>query len=452
MAKTISRRHFLQTASVAATGLATYGCATTQDEGTSTMPNVILAMSDDQGWGDTGYNGHPVLQTPTLDDMARKGIRFDRFYSGAPVCSPTRGSCLTGRHPYRYGVFGANSGDYEARSKYPLPPQEITLAEVLRQHGYTTGHFGKWHLGDFDGPMRSSPADNGFDIFFSTVRKVPTCDPFGYFTNDGPFDQKLEGDDSAILMDRALEFMRTAADRGQPFFAVLWFHTPHRPIVATAEDRARYAKHSEFEQHFWGSLTALDTQMGRLRATLRELGQANDTMLWYCSDNGCARGGDDTCGSTGGLAGAKGTLYEGGVRVPGLLEWPSRLTQPRRIEMPCSTSDYFPTILDLLDIEMPDDRPMDGISLTETIADQTTSRSKPIAFEHRGTAALLDNRYKLIAGIDDPTHVELFDLLEDPQEKKNLATARPQVVESMRTTLAAWRSSVDNSRAGQDYT
>ncbi|MEN6605480.1 MAG: sulfatase-like hydrolase/transferase, partial [Bryobacteraceae bacterium] len=134
-------------------------------------------MADDQGWGDAGYNGHRILKTPCLDEMASAAVRFDRFYSGAPVCSPTRGSCLTGRHPYRYGIFFANAGGPGQASDYTLPEREITLAEVLGPLGYRTGHFGKWHLGDFEGPRKASPSDAGFHEWFSTVRKVPTVDP-----------------------------------------------------------------------------------------------------------------------------------------------------------------------------------------------------------------------------------------------------------------------------------
>ena len=141
------RRHFLQLLAA-----------------TSAPPNIILAMADDQGWGDTSYNGHHILSTPHLDAMARASIRFDRFYSGAPVCSPTRGSALTGRHPFRYGMFFANADTgTDAPSKYALPAREQTLPEFLKPLGYRSAHFGKWHLGDFAGPKQSSPVENGFD-------------------------------------------------------------------------------------------------------------------------------------------------------------------------------------------------------------------------------------------------------------------------------------------------
>ena len=185
------------------TVLQTLGAALVHSQSREGPPNIILAMADGQCWGDTSYNGHPRLKTPNLDDMARRGIRFDRFYSGAPVCSPTRGSCLTGRHPYRYGIFSANADSgTDAPSKYALPSREVTVAEALKPLGYTSGHFGKWHLGDFTGEKRSAPTDNGFDEFFSTTRKVPTLDPNGYWTKDGRILGALRGDDSELLMTR----------------------------------------------------------------------------------------------------------------------------------------------------------------------------------------------------------------------------------------------------------
>jgi arylsulfatase A-like enzyme len=204
-------------------------------------------MTDDQGWGDSGYNGHPVLKTPHLDQMAREGIRFERFYSGAPVCSPTRGSCLTARHPYRYGITFANVGH--------LPLGEILLSEVLKQKGYATGHFGKWHLGTLTTEMKESnrgkpgnwtdfspPWHHGFDTCFSTEAKVPTfwqADAYKkygthYWTgqNEMVAADQITGDDSQLIMDRVLPFVRHAAEQKTPFFAVIWFHAPHLPVVS----------------------------------------------------------------------------------------------------------------------------------------------------------------------------------------------------------------------------
>jgi|GEM_PF-1917664 len=420
-------------------------------------PNIILVMADDQGWGDTGYNGHPVLQTPNLDAMARSGLRFDRFYSGAPVCSPTRGSCLTGRHPFRYGIFFANAGGPGDASDYALEDREATIAEILRPLGYRTGHFGKWHLGDFEGPKKASPADAGFDEWFSTVRKVPTVDPSPaeYWENGKPVTVKLAGDDSEIIMDRALRFVDGAVRAARPFLAVIWFHSPHLPVFATPEYLARYTGHAEARRRYWGAITALDAQVGRLRTELRLLGAADNTMLWYASDNGPEGDSESEFfpGAAGGLRGRKTSLFEGGIRVPGLLEWPAVIRAPRRVRSVCSTSDYLPTVLDALGVKPDVLRPLDGVSLLPLIRGGNDPRGKALAFETsrvtRGSPrlALLEGRWKLLTNLNaDPDM--LFDIESDESETRNLAAEQPETVRRMRAALTDWRRSCDNSRNG----
>jgi len=428
-------------------------------------------MTDDQGWGDTGYNGHPVLKTPNLDAMARAGIRFDRFYSGAPVCSPTRGSCLTGRHPYRYGIFFANRGH--------MKRQEITLAEVLKEHGYATGHFGKWHLGTLTKDIKDGrrggrqnehyapPWENGFDECFCTEQAVPTWDPMKnqpietkYWTGPGRCaTDNLGGDDSRVIMDRAVPFIRRAVEAEKPFFAVIWFHTPHSKVVAGPKYRAMYSNQDEDHQHYYGCITAMDEQVGRLRAELKTLG-ADDTMLWFCSDNGPAGKGGGTKqtpgarqqGSPGPFRGRKGSLYEGGVRVPGLLLWPKEVRGARAVNVPCVTSDYFPTVLDVLGYRLleADRRPYDGVSLVPLIEGHMAQRGRPIGFESGKQLSLVDDRYKLYSA-DMGKTFELYDLSKDPGEKNNIAMRQPQVAESMKSKLMAWCVSCQASNAGEDY-
>ncbi|MCC6143543.1 MAG: sulfatase-like hydrolase/transferase, partial [Candidatus Hydrogenedentes bacterium] len=291
-----SRRSFLTHSSIIL-GATLIGQRPISGQEPARKPNVILCMSDDQGWGDTGYNGHPVLRTPHLDRMAAEGIRFERFYSGAPVCSPTRGSCLTGRHPYRYEIPTANAGH--------MKPEENTLAEALKPLGYTTGHFGKWHLGTLTKTVKESnrggpeqtehyspPWDNGFDVCFSTEAKVPTYwkkgdyEAYGthYWTGPGEMvpAAEIHGDDSTLIMDRALPFIQKAAAEDTPFLCVIWFHAPHLPVVSAPPYTNGYEEHQEY----YGCITAMDEQMGRLREALKTLGIEDNTMLWFCADNG----------------------------------------------------------------------------------------------------------------------------------------------------------------------
>ncbi|MFN0100956.1 MAG: sulfatase [Bryobacteraceae bacterium] len=422
---------------------------------TADRPNIILAMADDQGWGDTSYNGHHILFTPNLDAMARSAIRFDRFYSGAPVCSPTRGSALTGRHPFRYGVFFANAdSDADATSKYALPARERTIAEFLKPLGYTCGHFGKWHLGDFAGPKQSSPSDNGFDEFFSTTRKVTTVNPEAYWTQKGRVPSaELEGDDSRILMDAALSFIEKAAQRRQPFFAVIWFHAPHEPVAATERHRAPYTQYPGKPENYYGAIASLDEQIGRLRETLRYIGVARNTMLWYSSDNGPEgdRQSAASPGNAGPFRGRKRSLFEGGIRVPALLEWPARYSTPRVIRAAASTSDYLPTILSALGQPLP--KELDGINLLPILDGKKTLRQSPLAFETindtRGSPKLcwIEDRWKLLTNLDGSEEM-LFDLDADPGEVSNLASGQPRICTALRAKLERWRASCTRSRQG----
>ena len=468
-----SRRHFLR---YMAGGVLTMALPQTlfSEAKKPNKPNIILCMADDLGWGDPGFNGNSMIKTPHLDRMAKAGMRFTRFYSGAPVCSPTRGSCLTGRHPYRYGIFFANSGH--------MRKEEITLAEALKTQGYTTGHFGKWHLGtllpDYSGkgPGRKprenymTPGMSGFDEWFSTEYAVATWDPYDpaafhgkkkdfdvralYWHNGNNITEGLKGDDSRIIMDRAIPFIRKAVEDNNPYVAVIRFHAPHAPVVAGPQYRAMYSQYSEDEQHYYGCITALDEQVGRLRGELRALGVADNTMLWFCSDNG-PEGKDGKTGryrgSAGPFRGRKRSLLEGGVRVPGLLEWPSMVKTGRVTDIPCSTSDYFPTVLDVLGFQMKGQpEPIDGVSLVSLIEGKMTERPLPIGFESRNQVSLTDNRYKIYSS-DKGNSYLLFDLLEDPGETQNLAAEKPHIVKAMKTELDKWRVSCENSLAGKDY-
>jgi len=468
----------------------------------TSRPNIVLCMADDLGWGDVGFNGNRVIRTPHLDAMARAGLRFTRFYAGAPVCSPTRGSVLTGRHPYRYGIFFANVGH--------LPPGELTLAELLRTAGYRTGHFGKWHLGTLTTTVKDSnrggprgiahfspPWRNGFDICFSTEAKVPTWDPMlrpqnvrrntwwnplpdsssgkpygtAYWTNGRQVTENLRGDDSRIIMDRALPFIRKAARNGRPFFAVIWFHAPHLPVVAGPKFAAMYAKQPGFARNYFGCITAMDEQIGRLRTELCSLGVADNTMLWFTSDNGPEGTKRKSPGSSGPFRGRKRSLYEGGVRVPGLVEWPARVRPGSVTDFPASTLDYLPTIVEALGL-MPADRvdPLDGISLLPVLSNRPATRTTPIPFESRGRRALIGPRYKLLCAppagrrrqrkssgsgkqprAAAPTKILLFDLIADPSESRNIAADHPDIVQKMSATLAHWRASCQQSRDGRDY-
>lgn len=435
-------------------------------------PNIILMMADDQGWGDTGYNGHKVLKTPHLDQMSKEGVTFNRFYAAAPVCSPSRGSVYTGRHPYRYGIKFAMSG--------MLEPNEITITSVLKKEGYRTGHFGKWHLGTLTPdkgaqsrwgefakrPKRfyCPPWRRDVDVCFVTESKVPTWDPmkvpepfkkkkhtgresgtkYGneYFTGKGRVAvENLDGDDSRVIMDRVIPFIRESVESKKPFFSVVWFHTPHSPVVAGSQYKAMYKDQPETHQHYYGCITAMDEQVGRLRMELDKLGISDNTMIWYCSDNGPARQGSPRhVGSNGHRSGYKVSLRDGGLCVPGLLVWPKKIKQPQTIDVPACTSDYFPTILSTIGVAMPSDRSYDGINLWPVIEGAQKARQKMIGFMSRNSIAWTGDQYKLYS--KNGKVFQLYDLLKDPAEKKDLSRDLPVVAKKMRQDFEEWKKGV----------
>ena len=446
-------------------------------------PNIILLMADDQGWGDAGYQGHPDLQTPGLDSMARDGMRFNRFYAGAPVCSPTRGSALTGRHPYRYGVFFANTGH--------LLDREVTIAELLKTRGYATGHFGKWHLGTLTttikdanrgGPQSrkhfSPPGKNGFDESFSTESKTPTFDPLlrpksatgkhwwnpvvnaadanpygtNYWRNGIRVTDALRGDDSEIIMNEAIRFIDSQAMASKPFLSVIWFHAPHLPVVASKEDRAPFQKYDSYKQHYLGSIAAMDRQVGRLRSELKRLGVSQETLVCFCSDNG-PEGKEGAPGVAKPLRGRKRSLYEGGIRVPGLAVWPARIKPGSQTNMPASTHDYLPTILAAAQLAYPDSRPLDGLSLLPLFENPSLQRRSGIGFQSGNQLAWIEDRYKLYGKSPsnkkerDPTDFtfELYDLVADPGEKKNLALIEPELLAEKIGRYQRWKQSCRDS-------
>ncbi|QDV53638.1 sulfatase family protein [Gimesia fumaroli] len=447
------------------------------------QPNVILIMCDDLGWGDTGFNGNKIIKTPHLDAMARAGMILSRFYASAPVCSPTRGSCLTGRNPFRYGIVHANTGH--------MKPQEQTLAESLKAAGYRTGHFGKWHLGTLTKTIRDSnrggpknidhfspPWENGFEVCFSTEAKVPTWDPmrkpkgkapskgWAALTDDSPSQaygthywndkgeivkDNLSGDDSRVIMDRVIPFVKQSAKAQKPFFCVIWFHTPHLPVVAGPRYRAMYAKHDLYHANYYGCITAMDEQIGRLRAQLKEFNAAENTMLWFCSDNG-PEGNASAPGSAGPFRGRKRDLTEGGIRVPALVEWPGKITPGTETSFPMVTSDYLPTILAAAVLPVPEKRPLDGINLLPVVQQNLKERTEPIGFQFQNKAAWMTHRYKLLrTGKRAKAQYQLFDLLADPGETTDVSQDYPALVKQYRNDLESWIKSCDNSNQGNDY-
>lgn len=427
-------------------------------------PNIILIMADDLGYGDTGFNGNTLIQTPHMDRLAAEGVTLTHFYSGNSVCSPTRATCLTGRHHDRMGIWGANAGH--------LPQQEITLAQILKENGYATGHFGKWHLGTLNPTMSSKganrrPAINfappwkrGYDHSFVTESAVRLWDPgLGNRAKNNPFFENsvaldgnspsLKGGAARVVTDRIVPFIESSLDDSKPFFAVCWYHAPHEDVAAGPKYLAMYPGHGE-AAHYYGCITEMDEQIGRIVATLKQRNVFNNTLILFCSDNGPEgkKPQGRRMGSSGGFRGRKRDLYDGGVRVPAFAVWPGVIPAGSQSDAVLSTLDYFPTIQHLIEHTMPDDRPIDGENILDILVGERSHRQKSILFRYnsRKTSSIVRGSFKLVL----PTE-ELFDLEVDPKEANDLSSTRPDLVQSLKDEAIQTFANIQASQSGADY-
>jgi arylsulfatase A-like enzyme len=481
--------------------------ATAQD---GSLPNIILCMGDDHGWEETGYNGHPFLKTPVLDEMAASGLRLDHFYSAHPTCSPTRGSVLTGRHPNRYGTFTPN---------FSMRPEEITIGHVLGEAGYLCGHFGKWHVGPVKATSPTNPGSMGFDEWLSHDNFFE-LDP-SLSRNGGP-PEVFPGESSEVVIEESIRFIDRAKKSGQPFLAVIWFGSPHEPYSGLPEDLALYddlpddlanrtvsltsnetgrrvqRPQRDVLRERFAEITAMDRAMGTLRDHLQASGLRENTILWYCGDNGTPAEGQVASP----FRGRKGQMYEGGIRVPGVIEWPARISTPRTSQVNVVTSDILPTVCALSGQPLPD-RPLDGIDLEPLIDGEMNRRPSPIFFwsydtrheqalelepyidpelqqgttplvklmgdlrtrnfrnyrhpkivaeDFAGERVALDADYKLvIRGQGKKSQRELYHLSADPAEATNLIDRQPDRAAALGQRLRDWQQSVLNSLTAADY-
>ncbi len=457
-----------------------------QETSPDARPNIILVMSDDQGVGDVGYAGHPLLKTPHLDAGAAAGLRLDSFYAAAPSCSPTRASVLTGRHPNRMGVFSWG---------HSIRPQETTLAEVLKQEGYVTGHFGKWHLGSVRADSPVNPGKNGFDRWVSSAN---------FFDQDAKLsdqgvETKMKGESSEVAADAAIEWIGEMALQDKPIFAVIWFGSPHLPHRADPEDSQLYDGEKKRMREYLGEVTGVDRAFGRIRETLSELEIKDNTLLWFTSDNGAIKKVDGNAG----YRGSKHKLYEGGLRVPAFIEWPNGIPTPMTSDVRCTTSDIFPTVLELVGRDTADFASLDGISLNQLFHGEMVRRPTPIGFwnagipgkftnpagpiskalpkklhwtegrierttkraeklprsnrfekRFKGHSAWISGDWKLhriSTGEGEQAKFELYNLSDDPGERSEISRNYPDLVKEMNAELQAWLESVAASYEGEDY-
>lgn len=450
--------HRIQTASSLIAGLLLtllqMGCGSSPEtELESGDPNIILVITDDQGWAQVGSHGNETIQTPHLDRLASQSVEFTRFYV-SPVCAPTRASLMTGRYNYRTGVVDTYVG------RAMMYADEVTLAERLSHAGYRTGIFGKWHLGD-NYPMRS--IDQGFQE--SLVHKGggigQPSDPQGnsYFDpilqlNGKP--RKYEGYCTDIFFDAALEFIQDS--RQKPFFVYIPTNAPHSPYDVPDSYIQPYLVQglTNKDARIYGMITNIDDNIGRLISRLEELKLSENTLLIFMTDNG-----PTTQHFTAGLRGMKTTVYDGGIRVPFFLRWPARL-QPDRIEEIAAHIDLMPTLLEAAGVEVPTTTLLDGISLLPRLEGREAALPERTIYiqSHRGNVpqlyrnfAAVGSRYKLLQPLSfsekmpAEAELELYDLEADPGENRDLFSELPEVADRMRRKYESWFREVSATRS-----
>jgi len=338
----------------------------------ASRPNVVFLLADDLGYRDIGCYGGPV-KTPVLDKLAAGGVRFTDFHSGAPGCSHSRASFLTGRHHYRAGVYSVIS---ERLHKMHLLKSETTIAEVLKENGYATAHFGKWHLGmPVHNRKNPTPADHGFDYWFGLVNgpgpshKNPT-----QFLRNGKRVGQIKGYSCQIVVDEALTWLDEKRDADEPFFLNLWFNEPHAPIAAPDEIVSQYGDLNDQAAIYSGTIDNTDRAIGRLVTRLKKLGELDNTIIVYSSDNGSYRQERN-----GELRGKKGSQFEGGHRVPGIFYWKGGIPGGRVEDEPAAAVDLLPTLCGLIGIDKPGGVHLDGSDLAPLLTrSDTFERHQPL--------------------------------------------------------------------------
>tara|TARA_Y100000588_G_scaffold395306_1_gene522854 strand:- start:23255 stop:24967 length:1713 start_codon:yes stop_codon:yes gene_type:complete len=426
-------------------------CSSAPDEQSFQQPNVILVMTDDQGWAQVGSHGNQLLETPNLDRLASQSVEMTRFYV-SPVCAPTRASLMTGRYNYRTGVVDTYLG------RAMMHSDEVTLAELLGDVGYRNGIFGKWHLGD-NYPMRAT--DQGFhEVLIHKGGGIgQPSDPLdtSYFDpilQQNNREEKFQGYCTDIFFDAARRFIEL--NRDQPFFAYISTNAPHSPYDVPESYSSHYKKKglNDKDARIYGMITNIDENVGLLLNTLDELQLAENTILIFMTDNGAT-----TQHYTAGLRAQKTSVYDGGIRVPFFLRWPNRF-EPAKIDTVGAHIDVLPTILDAVEVNIPEKLMIDGQSLLPVFTGDFPPSERAIFIQsHRGNEptlyrnfAVVEQQYKLLQPLHfsraAPKKVsfELYDLGVDPGERNDLASKMPEVVNRMRFSYETWFRDVSSTR------
>lgn len=456
MISEIAKKQFLFPALISLVG----NPATGQAAGDA--PNFVFVFADDLGWSDLGCYGHPYVQTPNLDRMAKEGTLFTQFYVNAPVCSPSRAAFLTGRFPSRDGIHGYLEKSHDRNVERGLvdflDPALPTVSRLLQDAGYATAHYGKWHLGTV--PGAPTVDQYGFDDT-RTVNSADDCRLNGYWKGGSDFMVRS----SSLFVDEAIHFITEHKD--SPFYVNVWMLVPHATLDPTEDQMAPYAAfqpannvdHKSAAQIYYGSVTDMDKQIGRLFQALDDLGLAENTVVLFSSDNGpedihIKGAGHSGVGTTGPFRGRKRSIYEGGVRMPAIVRWPGKIPAGTINDTTVvSGIDWLPTVCKLADVALPEDETLDGEDMSDVFFGSSRRRATPLmwerrfrimgeTFHHSPILAVRDGDWKLLMN-PDSSRTELYNLgsgeVKGLMEFDNQAEDHPDVVAQLSEKALAWR-------------
>lgn len=430
-------------------------------------PNFVVILTDDQGYGDLSCMGSTDFCTPHIDSLAASGARFTNWYSNSPVCSPSRASLLTGRYPGNAGVRAILAGHRRAAG---LTPESPTIASAVHDLGYQTAAVGKWHLGLHPD---SRPNNNGFDYFYGFM--AGCVDYFSHIfywsMADGhtdPTHDLWENDReiydngryfTEMVSEKAVEKIREMGGKDEPFLLYVAYNAPHYPMHAPRKYLDRFPNLPPDRRIMAAMLSAVDDGVGDIVAELKRSGIYEDTVVFFQSDNGPSRESRnwmDGCpdpyygGQAGGLKGHKFSLFEGGIRVPGIFSWPGHIPAGQVIDEPCAAMDVFPTLLKLADGD-PAQYALDGMDIAPVLMDGAESPHDTLFWEMEGQTAVRRGPYKLVLngvlceGEPPQDQVFLSDLRTDPAEQRNLAEELPELTQELTELAQNWRAGIEQT-------
>ncbi len=412
----------------------------------ATRPNIIIFLADDLGYADVGFNGCEDIPTPHIDSIADKGVKFTDGYANHPVCSPSRAGLLSGMYQHRFG-FENNSGPEEySDPNFGIPRDIPTLAERLSEAGYATAWVGKWHVGFQPGLL---PHERGFGTTYGFHSGARTYYPNGprqnhqMWRNGQPFDDETEYLTDAFARD-SVAFIEETQASDQPFFLFFAFNAVHLPLEATKKYESRFPKiKNKKRKTYAGMLSALDDAMGSVMNKVRELGEEDNTLVFFYSDNGGPT--TQTTSRNDPLRGYKGNMFEGGIRVPFAIQWPAVLSAGKVFREPIMGFDVHATALAAAGIELPDTERIDGKNLIPYLnGSQSGAPHKQLFWRSGGQHAARVGDWKLVQSRGEPTM--LFNLSRDMGEKKDLSKRNPEKLKELQAIYDSWSSQMEAPR------